>query len=80
MDFGIRSIDRDQLSQPSGARRSRGTKDGEPEFIVPADADGRRKNSQPREPREAPADDPGAEQRVAPRANDEAGTHLDLTA
>ncbi len=80
MDFGIRPIDRDHLSPPNGVRRSRGAKEGEPEFVVPPDADERRKNSEQREPREAPADEPGAEQKVAPRANDEAGSHLDLTA
>jgi hypothetical protein len=80
MDFGVRSIERDPILQPIGNRNARKHKEGEPEFELALDVPAERRESEQRERGEAPAEDPAADSKVAPRLDDEAGSHLDVTA
>lgn len=75
MELPIRSVELDRAARTDAVRRTRHDRRDEPFELDP---DGRRKHG-----REEPAPDHAHhddEQRVAPRTNDEVGSHLDVTA
>ncbi|MCC6406156.1 MAG: hypothetical protein IT453_03245 [Planctomycetes bacterium] len=77
MDLPIRQVEIDRTAQTSAVRRSREDRNGEP-FEIDADAH-RRREREREEPAPERTLDP-EDQRIAPRASDEVGAHLDVTA
>jgi hypothetical protein len=78
MDLPIRPVELERAVQASAARRTRDEHRGEPFEIDP---NARRRRDEHREPTDESARAPEeGDQRIAPRASDEVGSRLDLTA
>lgn len=78
MDLPIRPVEVDRAVRTDALRRARGERREEP-FELDPDARSKREDTEQerREPARARED---GDQRIAPRASDEVGSHLDLTA
>lgn len=79
MDLRIRSVEGETPLLPHAARPKSGTQGSTEESVFALDPDARKSRREHSEPAEPPP--PAHEDhRVAPRPEDEAGSHLDLTA